>query len=610
MPPKADKMPTKAGKTPAPTTAAKAPRPADDEFLSQDPDAVLSALHRIILRSTRQFARQFAPAIASISIALRELQDDAVTVDQEVSVRTYTSFNAANNGASFRRLEGELHNLQPEEKAEFLRLVEHVCGDAADDDDDEDGQEKSAEIERLQARLATSIADSNEIAESYEARINDPEKQLKKTGADDGSGGAKTSELKELRDIATGLEKRLTDSNDYVAKLERQVKRQDAEIEEHEETASKLKAPRKSVGQEKAVPDRRVALNEELEELAWYRRNSTKDPPAFGDSADNVDDTGAGIGARGADDAEDNTVTPDHADNHELSVNSAKAPKKPETRRTSTQKPPPTRPVFTPTPGLNAKDDKLQYHRSTRQGSKAIEQSETKKKPKEKDQPVKTTERKPGSGVYHYGYDIDYEAPKSINEGVDPEAIIQEARRKSRQANVKSSSDPETPENAAPGTSAAGRNTDTSSGQATTGGTGRKQSKASTKTRKSTNDDAGDADEESGVEVEEPRKSISRKKRKAESSDGEQQSTTSKKPRRDARILQPVMEEPEDDDRHARVAKGTRKVSSGPKAKPLLDRQDAKRKVAQDSAESEGGMSDPICISSGEDTDSDTDDEY
>jgi hypothetical protein len=410
------------------------------------------------------------------------------------------------------------------------------------------------------------------------------------------------------KSIATDLEKRLTDSTDYAAKLERQVKRQDAEIEELEETASKLKAPRKSVDQKKAASNRRTALNDELEELAWYRRNSTKDPPAFGDSADNVDDAGAGIGARGADDAEDNTFTSDHADNHESSVNSAKAPKKPEPRRPSTQKPTPTRPVFTPTPELNAKDDKLQYHRSTRQGSKAIERSETKKKPEEKDQPVKTTERNPGSGVYHYGYDIDYEAPKSINEGVDPEAIIQEARRKSRQANVKSSSDPETPQNTAAGTPAAGQNTDTPFGQVIAG---RKQSKASTKTPRSTNDDANDADDDSDEDFKEPRKSISKKKRKAESSDGEDQSKTSKKPRRDARILQSVKEEPEDDGTHARVAKGARKVSAGPKAKSLLNRQDAKCKVAQDdSAKSEGGMSDPICISSGEDTDSDTDDEY
>jgi hypothetical protein len=608
MPPKADKMPTKAGKTPAPTTAAKAPRPADDEFLSQGPDAVLSALHRIIYRSTRQFARQFAPAIASISIALRELHDDAVTVDQEVSVRTYTSFNAANNGASFRRLEGEVHNLQPEEKAEFLRLVEHVCGEAADDDDDEDGQEKSAEIERLQARLTTSIADSNVIVESYEARINELEKQLKKTGTDDGSDGAKTSKLEKLRNIATDLEKRLTDSTDYVAKLERQVKRQDAEIEELEETASKLKAPRKSVDQKKAASNRRMALNDELEELAWYRRNSTKDPPAFGDSADNVDDTGAGIGARGADDAEDNTITSDHADNHESSVNSAKAPKKPEPRRPSTQKPPPTRPVFNPTPELNAKVDKLQYHRSTRQGSKAIEQPETKKKPKEKDQPVKPTQRKRGSGIFHYGYEMDYQAPKSINEGVDPEAIIQEARRKSRQANVKSNSDPETPQNTAAGTPAAGQNTDSPFGQAIAG---RKQSKASTKTLKSTNDDANDADDDSDEDFKEPRKSISKKKRRAESSEEEEQPAASKKPRRDARILQPVMEEPEDDGKHARAFKGKGGVSSGPKAMLSRAQQSAKRKIAKDdSAESEGGMSDPICISSAEDTDSDTDDEY
>jgi hypothetical protein len=107
------------------------------------------------------------------------------------------------------------------------------------------------------------------------------------------------------------------------------------------------------------------------------------------------------------------------------------------------------------------------------------------------------------------------------------------------------------------------------------------------------------------------RKPVSEKKRKAEKSDREEQPATSKKPKR-ATKLQLVKENSESDneDKQLHAVKGLR-ASSGPKAKLSRAQQDVKRKIAQnDSAESGGGMSDPVCISSGEDTDSDADDEY
>lgn len=185
---------------------------------------------------------------------------------------------------------------------------------------------------------------------------------------------------------------------------------------------------------------------------------------------------------------------------------------------------------------------------------------------------------------------------------------MKEGRDRLRQQKAEGNSSSQSPEDAATGTSAAGQSINTSSGQAITGGPGRKQSKASTKARKSKNDRGSEADDESTVAVEEPRKTDPKQKRKAETSEGGEQPKNSKKLRH-ATILPPVEEESDNDDKRVHVAKSTR-VSSASKAKLLQTKQNAKRKIARDeSAASEGGMSDPIYISSGEDTDSDTEDE-
>lgn len=270
----------------------------------------------------------------------------------------------------------------------------------------------------------------------------------------------------------------------------------------------------------------------------------------------------------------------------ELEISEKPAP------RASSKKTPSNLPAYTPMP------------KTTRSNSKATNQSETTQKLK---QEPPADEVFNGKGV-HKTYTLDDKPPKSINHGVDPEAIRRKIRRESRALVAKGSSDPETPENAATGTSTAGGSTDTPFGRTIGGGPGRKQSRASTKAAQATNDSVEDADNESAVDVEEPRKSQRKKKREAETSDGEEQPATSKKPKRKP-FQQPRVEEESDSEyEHVHAAKGS-SVSSGTKARLPRAKQNAKGKVANDSAESEGGMSNPIDIPSGEDTDSSAEDE-
>jgi hypothetical protein len=122
------------------------------------------------------------------------------------------------------------------------------------------------------------------------------------------------------------------------------------------------------------------------------------------------------------------------------------------------------------------------------------------------------------------------------------------------------------------------------------------------------NDNVNEADDEPDIDVQEPRKPGSKKKRKAEISDEEEKPAISKKPRR-APKLQPVEEESDEEDKHVHATKSS-SVSSGQQAKLSRAEQGAKRKATQnDSAESEGGMSDPIYIPTDSDTDSGAEDE-
>ena len=491
----------------------------------QDPDALLATLKHAIAESIRQHATPFASIISSISIGLRQPQDHHGTAAREFGVYIYTPSNEGNISASYQRLEGYIHNLQPKEKARFVRLVDRIRGEMFDiDDDQEDDFQNNDEQD-----------------------------------ADGEDDDEKTAELEKLREQVKRREKRLNEQAAY-----------------HEELQ---------------------------EEVAWYRRHSTMTPPAFRGNANNADEVTAGNGAREADDAEDNAGNFDHGDpsvdGPELLEDAAQPQ--------SSKKPTPTRPPFTHNPKQNTKEDKPQERRSERQGSKANEQSETTSKPTEKDQSGKTEKRR-GTGVFRNGYEWKYELPKSINEGLDPEEAMKKGRDRARQQKAEGNSSSQSPEDAATGTSAAGQSINTLSGQAPTRGSGRKQSQASTKPRKSKNDHGSEADYESAVAVEEPRKTDPKQKRKVETSEEGNQPTNSKKLRR-AKILPPVEEESDNENRHVHAAKGSHKPSVS-KAKLVRTNQSAKRKIARDElAESDGGMSDPICISSGEDTDSETEDE-
>jgi hypothetical protein len=488
-------------------------------------------------------------------------------MDQDVEVYIYTPLDEGNTSATYRRLEGYLRKLQHEEMARFVRLVKSVRAEKAGEEDDE--------------------ADADDH---------------------DGKEGTETKKLKDM----------LLERDSQIAKLKKQVKQQDAESEHKEEKTAKLEQLRQKLSRREKSLAEQKALNEDFNnELKAWRDLDAKRASVSRGNAANADDMAAGTReGDDDDDADDDASIIDHDDDIESSVDGAELSKKPGSRTPSVKppqskppqsklpqtKPPQTKPL--PTKAPQSMPPFTPMPRPTRSNSQATMFSGISKKPE------RTGQTKGGTGAFHYGYQEDDGEAWGINDE-DPEKIGRDLEKKSREANAKGSSDPETPANAATGTSAAGDSTGTLAGQTNTERPGRRQSKACARTRKSTNDDANDADNDSDEDFKELRKSISKKKRKAELSDGEDQSTTSKKPRRDARILQSVKEEPEDDGKHARVAKGTRKVSAGPKAKSLLNRQDAKRQVAQDDlAESEGGMSDPICISSAEDTDSDTDDEY
>lgn len=463
--------------------------------------------------------------------------------------------------------------------AHFLELVDRVCGEAAHDGDD--GKTERSEVKRLQERLD----DNNEIIQAYAARIDQLETEAKQklgdvAGEDDDGDEEESSQVRKLQGRLKQQGVLLDERQMSIDKLENRLKQRDADSEDAEETRSKLETVRKLLREEKAALARQVAVNKEYkEELAMYRRDPKKYPLASRkNSDDDDDDTAEETGKRGADDAEDDVPTVDHADDHALSVADAKVTKKPGSHA-STKKPRPPMPPVTPAP------------KATRSNSTATDQSKTSKKPE------RTNRMEGGSGTFGNGFERQYGPSWGINDN-DPEKTFRDNLRKSRQLEAKGTSDQQTPEGAAAGTSAADKNTDTPSGQTAARGPGRKPK----------NDQASEADVDSDQEFEEPRKSKAERKRKSESSDEEEQPKTSKKPKI-AKKLQLVEEESDDEDKHVRAVKGSR-ASSASKAKSSHTKQNVKRKAAQtDTVESEGGMSGPIFISSAEDTDSDTDDE-
>jgi hypothetical protein len=390
------------------------------------------------------------------------------------------------------------------------------------------------------------------------------------------------------------LEGMLFERDSQLAKLRKQVDQRDTKSEDDEAKASEWRSLRDKLEEKtKRLRDQK-ALTEGLnDELKIWRDLDAKRASVSRGNAGNADDIAAGTGEGDADGADDDAPTFDHADDFESSVNGTGLSKKPETRHASTKKPLPNKPSFTPTP------------RTTRLNSQTTtDQPATSKKPQ------RTGQTKGGTSAFLNGYEEDDGEAWSINDD-DPEKIRRDLQKKSREANAKGSLDPETPANAATGTSAAGDSTGTLAGQTPTEGPGRKQSKVTPRAAKPATKKVEETEDESDQGIEVSRKPVSEKKRKAETLDREEQPATSKKPKR-ATKLQPVKENSEshNEDKQLHADKG-RRASSGPKAKLSRAQQDVKRKVARDdSAESEGGMSDPICISSGEDTDSDADDEY
>ena len=400
---------------------------------------------------------------------------------------------------------------------------------------------------------------------------------------DDGEGErGRSAEIERLKGM-------LVERDSKIAKLKKQVEQRDAESEDLEEKTAELEKLRKDlIKSEESLVKQAARISVLEEEVGWYHRNPTKTPPALSGNAGNADNAAAAIGARDCGDLGDDAPTSSHNDGPEPSVEGAELPKKPAPRG-PTKKPASTMPPFTPMPKI------------TRSSSQATNQSGTSKKPPRKDQ------KADGSGTYGNGYESHDGEAWGIDDH-DPEEPIREARRKSRQANAKGTSDPQTPEDATTSTSAAGESTGMPSGQATKGATGRKQSTVSTKGRKSTDDNVNEADDEYTSDVEEPRKQILKKKRKADDSDEEEMQTTSKKPKRGTK-LQSVEEESDNDDKPVHAARRPA-VSSGPKANLSRAKASAKRNVARDdSYEFEGGMLNPMFISSAEETDSDIEDE-
>jgi len=519
--------------------------------MSQDPDAVLAALERVIARSARAFARPLAPAITSMSIALRELQDDAPTVDQEVSVRVYMPFNADNNGASYRRVEAEFHNLQPEEMEDFVRLVDGVRAERGDD----------GGLERDEQNRARHDNHKGEAAK-----------------------------VTELRKIAGDQDIKLTQARAHIAELERVVRQRDDEREDDEEKTSKLENLQKLLDEANVELFKEQARNAELkEDLATYRKILE-----MGDDYDAAE----GTGARDLDGVEDEASISDHANDPELSAEEPELPEKPAPRG-STKKPASNRPSFTPMPRPIAKGKGGKNEDKSRPAEQSTKDTQPSKGPnritkgkaaKAEDDlepnPIRNLSKDvPGQkrfgGLWGKGFvtqSTESGPPKHAWPDTDPDSAWKKGHKKSN------------------------------AGEAPTPGSSRRQSRSAAKAAQSTNDNVSKADDESAVDAEEPQKHIPKTKRRAESSDEEEQPKTSKKPR-NTKNLQPVEEESDNENTHVHAARGSTS-SSRPKTKSSHTKQNAKPKVVQtDPAESEGGMSDPISISCGEETDSDTDEE-
>ena len=456
-------------------------------------------------------------------------------MDEEVNVDVYIPLNAGNH---IRRLEGLIHNLQPDEKAD---LVDRMRADAGEGAENVDDKEESSKVKDIRKQLAK---------------------------------GAEHLAVREA----------------YIATLERVARQRDADSEDDKRRVSESKKLQKQLDETKNALDKQIARNLEIkEELAILRRDPKKRPSAL---PTNNDDAAERTGAEDSDDAEDNAPESDDIEGPDSSVVSAKLPVK----QASSAKPPPTTSGFTPMPTPNANGNGAQQGRTTRHSSKANIQPDLPKTKK----PLQTGPRRRGTGAYGgTGYEED-DSPAWGIDDIDPEAIL---RQNSRKSTAKGTT---IPENAATRRSEAGESTGTPPVQSSTDGSGRKQSQGTTKTSKPTMRKVSEADDDFAPDVEEPRKSNLGKRSRGERSDGEEQPATSKKPKRES-TLQSIREEPEIKGKHARATKGSKNISSAVKTKAPPSKQ---RKVAKpNSAEFDAGDFVPVEIPSGEDTDSDIEDE-
>ncbi|KAM0705920.1 hypothetical protein Q7P35_007280 [Cladosporium inversicolor] len=495
---------------PRPSRPGKAPRPAADETSLQDPNASLEPFKQAIVSLTRQLiATPFAPAISSISIALCGSKRSHGAADREVDVYAYAPFNGGNASESFQRLEGYIRNLHSDEKAEFVRIVDRLRGDA---------------------------------------------------GERAGDGGSKLKEvIAQRKALLTERDALLAERDSHIAQLKRQSKQQDADSEDDEAKTAELEALRAKLDKKTQILKDQKALNEALnDEVKIWRDLDSKRSPELLDAADKNDNVKAKASVRGDIDTEDTGVVEDDVD-IEGEGNGT-------TNRDE----------------IDFDDAEVSSDTKDVNDASKLSSDKSSEKSNPSNKPVRGTKStKPTSTMDPFTF-----MPKHLAKG-----------KGKSEGEDESDSSKEPPQDVKKGRKTSGLwgNGQASKFQvvadAATPGPSRRQSISAAKAAQSTNDNVNEADDESGMDVEEPHKApISKKKRKAESSDGEEQPATSKKPKIAPKL--PSLEEESDDEETDVCAAKSSRASSRPKAKMSRAQQGAKRKVANDSAESEGADDD------------------
>ena len=591
--------------------------PSSDEKHPLDNDATRTSLQHLTNMATRQIINPFA-GIAGASIALRQPNDDHTGAGQHLGITIYTPLNEGDASESLRRLEGYVRALQPGEMDRLLQLIHRVRGEADAKADDEEREEEKSDIERLWELLT----DAGEVHEAYKARVAELEEELKQYATGNKDKDKATSELRRVQKLVADQNVTINEQANRIVKLKTKLKQQDAESENDKEKSTTSEKLRKTLKQKDKELDQHVARIVELgEELSYHRRKTKNQASALLAEVGDADDIAAQSGTGDESDAEDAHDEEgesrwshgndfEHDDHSDVSVNDStpklfpdgtESSEKPSPRG-STKKPASSLPTATPQHVAS------QHSRVNQQGPKSSNQSGTAKST-DAAQPPKDNV-KIGTGMFLNGYTWSNRPAWSINEGVDIEKLSREIRRNSRAAKAQATPAPQTPADGASGPPAADEITVTPSGQDSSRGPGRKFSDAKDKSSKSKNVEAGGSDNNIGPDAESHRATHAKEKRNAGMTDGEGQPSTGKKTKH-APNLPAVEEESERHREPSSVTKGAKSISSDMKTKPLPGKQGTKRKVVQSNSEElAGGVSDPIYISSGYDTDSDTEDEH